>query len=37
MIEGKRVIVNVYKEEWNDSNGYHKIPVAKLVKTAENG
>ena len=32
MIEGKRVIVNVYKEEWNDSNGYHKIPVAKLVR-----
>tara|TARA_R110001599_G_scaffold350156_1_gene579734 strand:+ start:738 stop:1235 length:498 start_codon:yes stop_codon:yes gene_type:complete len=32
MILGKHVLINVYVEEWNDSRGYHKEPVAKLVK-----
>ena len=32
MILGKKVLINVYKEEWSDSRGYHNEPVAKLVK-----
>ena len=32
MILGKHVLINVYVEEWNDSRGYHKESVAKLVK-----
>ena len=36
MILGKHVLINVYVEEWNDSRGYHKEPVAKLVKVIEN-
>jgi len=33
MIIGKKVIINVYKEEWSDSRGYHNEPHAKLVKS----
>ena len=36
MIIGKKVIINVYKEEWSDSRGYHNEPVAKLVKVIKN-
>jgi len=36
MILGKHVLINVYVEEWNDSRGYHKEPVAKLVKVIGN-
>jgi len=32
MILGKKVLINVYKEEWNDARGYHNEPVAKLIK-----
>ncbi len=32
MIKGKKVLINVYKEEWSDSRGYHNEPVAKLIK-----
>jgi hypothetical protein len=32
MILGKKVLINVYKEEWSDSRGYHNEPVANLVK-----
>ena len=35
MILGKHVLINVYVEEWNDSRGYHKEPVAKLIKVIE--
>ena len=36
MILGKHVLINVYEEEWNDSRGYHKEPLAKLVKVIKN-
>ena len=36
MILGKHVLINAYVEEWNDSRGYHKEPVAKLVKVIGN-
>ena len=32
MVLGKKVLINVYKEEWSDSRGYHNEPVANLVK-----
>ena len=30
MLANKKVIINVYTEEWSDGRGYHKIPVARL-------
>ena len=30
MLANKKVVINVYTEEWSDGRGYHKIPVARL-------
>ena len=35
MVVGKNVLINVYKEEWSDSRGYHNEPLAKLVKVID--
>lgn len=32
MLVGKRVVFNVYYDEWQDGKGHHKEPVAKIVK-----
>ena len=36
MVVGKSVLINIYKEEWNDARGYHNESVAKLMKVIEN-
>ena len=30
MLANKKVVINVFTEEWSDGRGYHKIPVARL-------
>ena len=35
MVVGKSVLINIYKEEWNDSRGYHNESVAKLIKSID--
>ena len=30
MLANKKVIINVFTEDWSDGRGYHKIPVARL-------
>jgi hypothetical protein len=35
MVVGKSVLINIYKEEWNDARGYHNESVAKLIKSID--
>ena len=35
MIKGKKVLINVYKQEWNDSRGYNNKSVAKVIKSLD--
>jgi hypothetical protein len=32
MVVEKKVVINVFTDEWSDGKGYHRIPVARLSK-----
>jgi len=36
MIKGKKVLINVYNQDWSDSRGYRKESVANIIKVISN-